>query len=136
MLGTAPATLTASTEAANMRKLLLSFQAIAPKNWGGCSESNFGGNKAEIKPCSDISYCSRYRKMEPWRGVSDILESLVCSSPWIRRCVGSVLSWVPVNCPFLVYFTCCTGVVYMQFLWCKTQRSGNFGFVRGFYFWN
>lgn len=106
MVGTAPATHTSPTGAANVWRLLSSLQSIPPKIWGDCSEGSDGGNNTEVKLHSDISHHSRYSRTEPKREVSDILEHLVCSSPRIRWCLmGPMLNWVPVNCPFFSLFS-------------------------------
>lgn len=102
-LGTASVIAMSSTGPANVWGLLLSC--------GGWSESKAGGSNAGVKPCSDISFHSRYRKMELWKGFSETQEILVCSSPQVRQClVGSMSSWVPVNHP-LVHFTHCIELV-------------------------
>lgn len=136
MLGTVPATPTSPTGAANVWGLLLSFQVISPKNWGNCSESNVGGKNAKGKPFSDISYCSRYSKMKPQRGFHipwTAWSALALGSggawqgPRWAGCQSVALSWFILRVAW---------VFYVEFLWCRTEHSGNFDSVGGFYFCN
>lgn len=114
MLRTAPPTLTFPPGAAKVRGLLLSFQVIPMKNWGDFSERNVGGNNTEVKPCSDISYFSRYRKMEPWQGgqipwkawSALALRSGVAQwGPCWAGCQSNALSWFILHVA-QEYFTC------------------------------